>query len=144
MDRINAVEGISPPVAEHKADIYFSRPGEKKHFRVRLQDAYVIITSKTKGKAARSHRGQPRDRVQHQCRKLPSGAGVFLFLGFCGTYSQGKDRLAVVAWQDRSGTCAGRPLGWFVEMEIVLGDDVSDAEVLQAKSELFELIGKLV
>jgi len=143
MDRINAVEGISPPLAEHKADIYLSRPGEKKHFRVRLQGAYVIITSKTKEKRHDGTEDNHEIEFGTNAGSYPQVLAFFYSLGFMEYIRKEK-----TGWLWSLGRIALElvqvgPLGWFVEMEIVLGDDASDAEVLQAKSELFELIGKL-
>jgi len=143
MDRINAIEGISKPVAEHKADIYFSRPGEKKHFRVRLQGDSVVITSKTKEKR---HDGTEDNHEIEFSTKVDSYPRVLAFFSSLGFEEY--IRKEKTGWLWSLGRVAVElvqvgPLGWFIEMEIVLGDDASDPDVLRAKGELFELLGKL-
>ena len=143
MDRISAIEGISQPVAEHKADIYFSRPGEKKHFRVRLQADCVVITSKTKEKRNDGTEDNHEVEFGTDVESYPRVLAFFSSLGFEEFIRKEK-----TGWLWSFGKVAVElvqvgPLGWFIEMEIVLGDDASDADVLRAKSELFELLGRL-
>ena len=143
MDRINAIEGISQPVAEHKADIYFSRPGEKKHFRVRLQADCVVITSKSKEKRHDGTEDNHEIEFSTNTESYPRVLAFFSSLGF-----EEYIRKEKTGWLWSLGRVAVElvqvgPLGWFIEMEVVLGDDASDADVLRAKGELFELLGRL-
>ena len=143
MERIQAVPGISPPLAEHKADIYFVRTGEQKHFRVRLQNDSVVITSKTKEKR---HDGTednheiefdtPKDNYQNVL-------AFFHNLGFDEYIRKEK-----TGWIWSLGTLTVElvqvgQLGWFLEMEIVLGDDASVVEVSTAKKALFNLLERV-
>lgn len=140
MDRINAIEGISQPVAEHKADIYFSRPGEKKHFRVRLQADSVTITSKTKEKRHDGTEDNHEIEFDTDVRNYPRVLAFFHSLGF-----EEYIRKEKAGWRWSLGRMTielvqVEPLGWFLETEIVLGDDASNEDVAQAKSELFNLL----
>jgi adenylate cyclase, class 2 len=143
MDRINAIEGISPPVAEHKADIYLSRPGEKKHFRVRLQADCVVITSKTKEKRHDGTEDNHEIEFGTDADSYPHVLEFFYSLGF-----EDYIRKEKTGWLWSLGRMTVElvqvgPLGWFLEMEIVLGDDASEVDAVEAKTELFGLLERL-
>jgi len=141
--RIEALHGISSCSEEHKADIYLVRPGEKKHFRVRLSGKRVIITSKEKEKASDGTEENHEIEFDSESQNYQNILDFFASLGYVEYIRKEKtgwlwhrDSVIIELIEVSS-------LGWFVEMEIILTDDATSNDVVQAKKRLFSMLAEL-
>jgi adenylate cyclase, class 2 len=141
--RIMALDGISAGEQEHKADIYFIRPGEKKHFRVRLMDDSVTVTHKEKETALDGTEENHEIEFDSEIQNYQNILDFFTSLGYVEYIRKEK-----TGWVWNRGPVVLElievsSLGWFVEMEIILGDDATSEAVIQAKKLLFTLLEEL-
>ena len=153
--RIEALAGISSVLCEHKSDTYFSRIGEDALFRMRLDQSgptfasmqgTLVFTYKNKTLKEGIEVNEELE-FNSTSEEAPSALQFFLSLGFeiyitktkrgyLYTYPVGPEfPLLTVELVEVAS------LGWFIEMEFVLGDISMVAEAKDSLLHVLDMLG---
>lgn len=150
-ERINSRLGRQP-ISCHKEDFYFSHlqsaQGENKEllFRLRIERNQVSITRKWKERLSDSSEENMELEFVSPEEDFPTIRRFFESLGFVETANKCKQGYLWPA-QGASGLSVELvevgPLGWFVELEILVDDTSSDTKRAEVRNELFTLYKEL-
>lgn len=157
--RIIALSGVDGGVSEHKADIYWSVPGERPLFRVREESTGPLDGVPSNGGLLFTRKDkqlQGAIEVNHEIEfsaPLSDASRVFDFCQSLGYIVYVRKEKSGWAWHCRPASPQSpsvhielvevTSLGWFLEMECVLEDDATPGQIQDARTALLALLEAL-